>query len=411
MLKIAMLSTGEEVLHGDIVDTNAGWLGSEFYQAGFNLTKRSTVGDQLNALADEILVLSFNHDVVIVNGGLGPTSDDVTAQAAAQVSEEELVLFPEWLDVLRSRYQSANKPMPESNVKQAVLPSSATVIDNPIGTACGFSMIINDAVVYFTPGVPSEFKLMTKQKILPDLKARFSDVSASECSRIYTFGLSESGISDILDKCQLPDGFEFGYRSYLPFIEIKLFGPKNAITERVQWMKLLNQHFHQNVVGVDRPMLEHLSSVIQANKQTIAVAEQSTGGWLTSWLQSDTGIESYFLQSWFLSHTLDNSLKEKDALAAAFALAAATKENCNVDIGLVTGALDGEQFTVAISTPSGEWERVMSFSRSYDREEKRMVISTLAADLVRRYLESKPMFASYASMESIKEMHIPFTSV
>ncbi|MFA0004275.1 molybdopterin-binding protein, partial [Vibrio splendidus] len=92
MTKIAMLSTGEEVLHGDIVDTNAAWMSAEFYQHGFALAKRSTVGDQMNALVEELLMLSFNYDVVIVNGGLGPTTDDMSAAAAAAASEQKLVM-------------------------------------------------------------------------------------------------------------------------------------------------------------------------------------------------------------------------------------------------------------------------------------------------------------------------------
>lgn len=102
MLKIAMLSTGEEVLHGDIVDSNAAWLAREFYQHGFSLAKRATVGDSLPALVEELMMLSFNSDVVIVNGGLGPTSDDITAQAAAQAAEQPLVLNADWLSQLEA---------------------------------------------------------------------------------------------------------------------------------------------------------------------------------------------------------------------------------------------------------------------------------------------------------------------
>ena len=411
MTKIAMLSTGEEVLLGDIDDTNASWLSSEFYQQGYALNKRSTVGDKLSSLVEEMLSLSFNHDVVIVNGGLGPTSDDITAEAAAVLLEQELVLFDQWLEVLEERYKSSGKIMPESNVKQAMLPESSVLIDNPIGTACGFMVEINDARVYFTPGVPSEFKLMVSQQILPDVKEHFPVNDEPLCSRLYTFGLSESGISDVLDKFTLPAGFEFGYRSYLPFIEIKLFGPKSANDERLQLMKLVYQHLQQNVVSIDKPMLKHVVNLVEQSKATIAVAEQSTGGWLTSWLHSDEALEPYFQQSWFLSHTLDNSLKEKDTLASAFALAGATREKCGVEIAVVTGQCENNQFSVAISTSKGEWGRVMAFSRQYSRENQRMLISTLVVDMMRRYLEGKAVFAEYSSLKSVRDMHIPAASL
>src|SRR5690606_13102651 len=169
MLKIAMLSTGEEVLHGDITDTNAAWLAREFFESGFSLSKRSTVGDEKSALVEELMMLSFNSDVVIVNGGLGPTSDDLSAAAAAQAAEQQLVLSPEWLKVMEAFFAQRQVKMPESNIKQAMLPEKATIIDNPIGTACGFKMQINDCWFYFTPGVPKEFKRMVSEQILPDL--------------------------------------------------------------------------------------------------------------------------------------------------------------------------------------------------------------------------------------------------
>ncbi len=411
MTKIAMLSTGEEVLLGDIVDTNAAWLSAEFYQHGYSLNKRSTVGDKVTSLVEEIMALSFNHDVVIVNGGLGPTSDDLTAEAAAMLLDQELTLFPQWLEVLEERYSASGKPMPESNIKQAMLPESSVLIDNPIGTACGFMVEINDARVYFTPGVPSEFKRMVSEQILPDVQQHFPLESEPLCSRLYTFGLSESGISDVLDKFSLPDGFEFGYRSYLPFIEIKLFGPKSATDERLKLLKLVYQHMHNNVVSVDQPMLERVVDLVVESKSTIAVAEQATGGWLTSWLHSNESLEPYFQQSWFLSHTLDNSLKEKDTLASAFALAGATREKCSVELGIVTGQCENNQFSVAISTSKGEWGRVMQFSRQYSRENQRVLISTLAVDMMRRYLEGKAVFADYSSMKSIRDMHIPPASI
>ena len=189
MLKIAMLSTGEEVLHGDIVDTNAAWLSEKFFQRGFSLSKRSTVGDSKSALVEELMMLSFNYDVVIVNGGLGPTTDDVSAEAAAEASGCELELYSQWMDKLEKHFSSRGMPMPESNRKQAMLPQGSIILDNPIGTACGFSLTFNDCDFYFTPGVPSEFYLMVESIVLPALNERHDNVVGFDCSKLYTFGL------------------------------------------------------------------------------------------------------------------------------------------------------------------------------------------------------------------------------
>jgi molybdopterin-biosynthesis enzyme MoeA-like protein len=168
----------------------------------------------LDVLQDEIERLSKAFDVVIVNEGLGPTTDDLTASAAAKAANQKLTLFQEWLTVLEEKFTRHGLTMPYSNLKQAMLPEKASIIDNPIGTACGFEMQIDKAMFYFTPGVPSEFKKMVCEQILPSLGDKHHDILPSECSRIYTVGLSESGISDKLDLIKMPEEYELGYRSY-----------------------------------------------------------------------------------------------------------------------------------------------------------------------------------------------------
>ncbi|AMF96817.1 CinA family nicotinamide mononucleotide deamidase-related protein [Vibrio harveyi] len=410
-MKIAMLSTGEEVLHGDIVDTNAAWLSSLFYQHGFGLTKRSTVGDKQSSLIEEFLMLSFNNDVVIVNGGLGPTTDDMSAAAAAKAADCKLVLFKDWLAHLEAMYARRGIPMPDSNLKQAMLPETAQIVDNPIGTACGFKMLINDAVFYFTPGVPSEFKLMAETQILPDLKKLFPEVESASCSRIYTFGLSESGISDKLDQMKLPPGYELGYRSYLPFIEVKLFGPSQHIEQRMKLMQMIHKHLETNSVSVDVPMVEHVGQLLTDKALTLSVSEKSSAGYLTYWLNSDEKVAEQFGHGWVLSGNNQTIADEGDPLAATFALAGATREKCATDLALVTGKIEEGIFSVALSTSTGEWGALYKLSRKYQQDDQVKVISAAALDMLRRYLERKPMSAQYAFLEKIKEMHIPSSAL
>ncbi|CAH7363576.1 CinA-like protein [Vibrio chagasii] len=407
MTKIAMLSTGEEVLHGDIVDTNAAWMSAEFYQHGFALAKRSTVGDQMNALVEELLMLSFNYDVVIVNGGLGPTTDDMSAAAAATASEQKLVMFPEWLARMEEMFSGRGMPMPDSNLKQALLPASSEIVDNPVGTACGFKLKINDATFYFTPGVPSEFKRMVSFEIIPDLARTYPQVVASECSRLFTFGLSESGISDVLDQLKLPEGYELGYRSYLPFIEVKLFGPKSDLETRVKLLQMVYKLLESNVVSVDEPMIDHIGHIMAERKKTLSVSEVSTKGALSAWLQSNEQVEDCFGHSWVMAEPKESELEKNDLLAATFALAGATREKCGTELALVTGKLEGNTFSVALSSEAGEWGQVLEFYRQYKREDARTIIKTVAADMLRRHLDNKPMFGDYSSVKRVKDMFIP----
>ena len=168
-MRIALISTGEELLTGDIVDTNSAWLAERLRESGFKLCWHVTVGDDLEQLIDAFELASARSEVCIVNGGLGPTTDDLSAQAAAKWLGEGLKELPEWVEKLQAYYAKVNRVMPVSNLKQAQIPQSAIMVDNPVGTACGFKLEHQGCCVYFTPGVPFEFKHMVNEQIIPAL--------------------------------------------------------------------------------------------------------------------------------------------------------------------------------------------------------------------------------------------------
>ncbi len=150
MLKVEMLSTGDEVLHGQIVDTNAAWL------ADFSFIRAAIIspqygGDNLDDLVTILRERSQHADVLIVNGGLGPTSDDLSALAAATAKGEGLVLHEAWLKEMERYFHERGRVMAPSNRKQAELPASAEFINNPVGTACGFAIQLNRCLMFFTP--------------------------------------------------------------------------------------------------------------------------------------------------------------------------------------------------------------------------------------------------------------------
>ncbi len=157
-----------------------------------------------------------------------PTADDLTAQAAAEAFDQPLTLFPDWLATIEARYANRGRPMPASNTKQAWLPQGCEILDNPVGTACGFVVTHTGhhgpSRLFFTPGVPFEFKQMVREQIMPRLKALAGEQTDTELRRFYTFGVSESALSDMLDAAPWPAGIELGYRSSMPLIELKLIG-------------------------------------------------------------------------------------------------------------------------------------------------------------------------------------------
>ncbi|CAK8741937.1 Nicotinamide-nucleotide amidohydrolase PncC [Sodalis praecaptivus] len=154
MLRVEMLCTGDEVLHGQIVDTNAAWLANYLFEQGMPMSSRMTVGDNLSALVAAMTERSLRADVLIVNGGLGPTSDDLSALAAATAAGDELVEHAEWLAKMAAYFAERGRDMAPSNRKQALIPASAELIDNPVGTACGFALQLNRCLLFLPRACP-----------------------------------------------------------------------------------------------------------------------------------------------------------------------------------------------------------------------------------------------------------------
>ncbi|MDR9829157.1 CinA family nicotinamide mononucleotide deamidase-related protein [Vibrio sp. FNV 38] len=407
MTKIAMLSTGEEVLHGDIVDTNAAWLSEYLFEQGLALTKRSTVGDQLSTLIEELVMLSFNNDIVIVNGGLGPTSDDMSAEAIAAAAEVDLELDESWVRHMEQFFTTRGKVMPQSNIKQAMLPVGSELIDNPIGTACGFKVRLNDCDLYFTPGVPREFKQMIENEVCPRMKQSVAQLSPLRFSRFYTFGSTESQLNDILTKFNLPQGYVIGYRSSLPFIEVKLMGPSENVEVRAKLSQMIYQLISDYVVSIDENMMAHIGHLLVEKDLMLSIAEESTYGYLSYWANSEPQMQTKVGSAWVLGTDSPSLIKDNDPLAAALALAAASKDRCKSEVSIVTGRMENQTFSIAIATEQGEWGQVLTFNRQYNAKDSRVMIATIAMDMLRRILSATHAFANYASVTRSKEMFIP----
>ncbi|WP_235607546.1 CinA family nicotinamide mononucleotide deamidase-related protein [Salinivibrio kushneri] len=407
MPQIAMLSTGEEVLLGDITDTNAAWLSRTLFENGLTMSRRVTIGDDLDDMAIELVRLSQTEQVVIVNGGLGPTTDDLTTAAMASAMGVELTLNEAWLDELKQRFERHGRPMAQSNLKQAMLPDGARLIENPKGTACGFHCELNGCHFYFTPGVPSEFFDMVERQILPELLHVYA-AKARSCYRLFTFGLSESGISDVMASLVLPDDVSLGYRSSLPFIEVKLFIDADH-DEKDPLLEALQQRLADYVVSYNEPMASALAFDVKRHGMALKVAEQFTGGWLSSLLNGQAA--HLVEQGWVMSNAHVPEQAVANPLAASLAMASATISPDQKQIGLACGPELHGQICVAISTPEGEWGQRLSFKRQLSHDDARCYISTVLLDMLRRYLSGYTVIADYASLTRHDDIYIDADSI
>lgn len=394
-LKIEMLSTGDEVLYGQIVDTNAAWLSDFLFEEGISITSRHTVGDDLLTLVDTLQERSLHNDILIVNGGLGPTSDDLSAQAAAQANNESLVLHDEWLKVLERYFLNRGRKMPSSNIKQAMLPQSATLIDNPIGTACGFKMVLNNCLLFFTPGVPSEFKEMIRTSILPDIKMIYPITERKLCYRLTTMGRTESDLGmEIETSLDIPDFITVGYRAAMPIIELKLTGPESKKSEMDSaWHKiksivadnLLCEGVNQGVSG----LAQVVSRLLNEMNQSIVVIEQQSAGVIGYHLLE---ANAPMVKSEVVPFVMEEPLNYFSQVLQ--------NQKADIALGVVNFQEKNTEFTLVIVTKNQELHFKLKYTgRVQNNKIQQQILSAIALDGLRRYLLNLPIIGPNVWLE------------
>lgn len=398
MLNVEMLSTGDEVLHGQIVDTNAAWLADFFFNQGLPLTRRHTVGDDLDALVAILRERSEQADVLIVNGGLGPTSDDLSAVAAATAKGEGLILHPEWLDTMTRFFAERGRPMAESNRKQAEIPASAEMINNPVGTACGFAIQLNRCLMFFTPGVPSEFKVMVEQEILPRLRQRFTLPEPPVCLRLTTFGRSESELAQSLNPLTLPPGVVMGYRSSMPIIELKLTGPAEQRDAMLAlWPEVRKVAGDSLIFEGTEGLPAQIARSLQERQLSLTLSEQFTGGLLALQL-SRAGAP--LLASEVVP-------AQEETLAQAARWAAERRINHFAGLALAVSGQENDHLNVALATPDGTFALRVKFSVTrHSLAVRQEVCAMMALNLLRRWLNGQPLASEHGWINVVDSLSL-----
>jgi competence/damage-inducible protein CinA-like protein len=301
-MRIEIICTGDEVLTGKIVNTNFSYISQKLEDVGLSVRWETTVGDDRESLLRAFQLAGERADAVIVNGGLGPTVDDLSQEVAAQAAGVELALDEAWLHRMEEFFRRRSRVMPPNNRKQAMLPASAEIIDNPVGTACGFALDIGRARFFFTPGVPRELKRMLEEQIIPRLLAKSGLQTAILLKRFHSYGLGESHVDSLLAGVDalVPDGsVKLGFRAHYPQLETKLtvrgtdmddVRTKLAPVEREVRKRL--GHF---ILSEDDATLEGVVLGELASRQgTLSIVETFTGGQIAARIAHLPGAEKIF---------------------------------------------------------------------------------------------------------------------
>jgi nicotinamide-nucleotide amidase len=301
---IEVICTGDEVLTGKIVNSNWSYIAQKLEDYGLAVVRGQTVGDDRGELLRAFQEAGRRADAVIVNGGLGPTVDDLSQEIAAQAAGVGLELRPEWIERMDGFFRMRGRTMPENNKKQALLPAGADLIENPIGTACGFAMTIGKARFFFTPGVPRELFRMVEEQILPRLLKMAGTPGVILLKRFHSFGLGESHVDHLLagiESLAPGGGVKLGFRAHYPQLETKLTARAGSTEEaRAKLAPVeaeLRLRMGNFILAEDNDTLEGgIQALMTGHNATLAVVENFTGGQLAGRLAPLPGADAFFLR-------------------------------------------------------------------------------------------------------------------
>ena len=420
-MKAYILSTGDEVLLGDIIDTNSSFLCSSLKDMGIEVEKIMAVGDDVDMIASSIKEISFEADICLVTGGLGPTKDDLTAFACSKAADDVLTLNQQALRSMKSYFKLKGFQLTPENEKQAMLPLKATMIVNNNGTAPGFYIQINRCLFFFAPGVPSEMKLMYENEITKILIDKFELSDEILIERIMVFALPESKAGSLLQDFQTyyPE-MRLGFRADFFLIEIKIIlshslsehsllnhdEAASKIKEAKQWV--IDRVGDKIVSLQGLSIAEEVAGMLTKQGQTLAIAESCTGGLIANMITDISGSSDFFLFSGVTysndakinilnvqKKTIDDygAVHEKTALE----MAVGAKKKSGADFAVSTSGIAGPgggtkkrpvgMVCIGIAGPDFEESKTYHFPFD-DRLQNKKIFAVMALEVLRRHLVS-----------------------
>lgn len=353
-MRCEVVAVGTELLLGQIVDTNSSWLGERLALAGIDCHFQVKVGDNRARVADAIRLALSRADAVVVCGGLGPTQDDITREAIADVMGVELLRDDEIADRIRAMFASRSRQMPASNLRQADVPAGATAIEQRMGTAPGLVCPVGDGVVYAVPGVPHEMKEMVERAVIPDLVARAGTTETILSRTLRTWGMSESELSErIASRVDRQTNPTIAFlASGVEGIKVRLTAKAPSVVEArallAEEEAALRGLLGDTVFAVDDETMEDaVGRLLLDAGLTLAVAESLTGGMVASRLVDVIGASSWF-RGGVVSYASDVKfdvlgVREGPVVAADAAeeMAAGVARLLDADVGLATTGVAG----------------------------------------------------------------------
>ena len=405
-MNACVLTIGDELLQGFTTDTNSSWLGMTLLPYGINISKKITVGDDINSIVQESKkILDANFDFFFITGGLGPTHDDITKEAFCQLLNDELIFDEVYYSQLKDKFDKRLIKMPESNRSQAMLLKKADSIPNDSGSALGMHILEKRTHIFILPGVPREMKEMVSSYIIPNY---IGTAPEENYLTIKTAGVMESRLAESVK--ELMEKYSNSYRfAFLPHyngvsFRIRKLGEKNDFQDvKNDFFKAMQPYAY----GINDDSLEGvLGEKLKNKKLTISVAESCTGGLIGKRLTDNAGSSEYFLGSvtaysnqlkTTLLNVSDGIINEHGAVSeqTALEMAKGIRNKTGSNIGLSTTGISGPGGgtktkpvgLVYIGLVTPEKSIVKKYNFHFGRHIHREMTTTAALNITRLTLE------------------------
>ncbi|MBP6619063.1 MAG: competence/damage-inducible protein A [Leadbetterella sp.] len=296
-----VITIGDEILYGQITDTNSKWISEELDKIGIKTIRKSSVGDQKKEILNILDESLQRADIVLITGGLGPTKDDITKKTLAEYFNDELVINPHAEEFVRDFFEKRGRPFTELNRQQAAIPSRCTYLHNATGTAPGMWFDHNGKVIVSMPGVPLEMKYLVSKEVIPRLKSKF-ELPEIVHKIIRTIGLGESFLAERIENWEdsLPEHIKLAYLPSFGEVKLRLTGigeNRSSVEEQIEVeVKKLIPLIEEHIFSFENEEIEKsIGRILNESESTLSVAESCTGGYLSHLLTSIPGSSAYFM--------------------------------------------------------------------------------------------------------------------
>ena len=354
-MKIGLLTVGTEILLGDTLNTNLSSLGKILYNSGYSLSTELTVSDNEEDIIDGFKYLENKNDLIILCGGLGPTEDDITKEVISKYLNLKLILDNRHVSWMEERWNSRGLKMPETNIKQALVPDGAKKLINTKGTAPGLHLEINNKNVFILPGPPNEFIPIIKDELIPFLENKYKG-NNRDYKFILFYNQAESYLANEINKFK-PKEIDIAYLASKGIIKLRY--DKNSISkeEHDKFLIDIKDNFYDDILAYENVEISSiLFDLLKTNKLTITTVESITGGLIASKLTQNPGISKNYISGDIVysalakSKLLDVDLKTEDweELSIELCFASLKKYDSNISLSILgeAGPITSSQYPI-----------------------------------------------------------------